>query len=431
MATRRKSKRSLSLRTASFIRLLTPFGNGGDKMLPGGKLSGSAQLTAMAAVREESSQLLHPAMSDSQLHVGANSVESYRRRQQIVDSSGRIIIEVTINKHALIHMLRLMLLYLQGPWEGGGGMTASQLATWAQLPAARSQPNLDTLVEPGRQSCLDTSWLAQEPHSGAPPGRRGLLSRCAVSYQNISPSGEIFGSGQMPCKGFTSGSSSDSSGAFSAAPEVGLLASAGGERAATTNVAWLVGATTAASAAKKEPMATAGTTASSAGLHHIDIRERGDLVVPAHLAVAPLAGDKHLGRSAGHASVSADKQLPVGGGTEERPVGGYSLARSQTIGNLPLWAQDLQGADSPPPPWGRSTAYGDQWQRGLPLSTVHAAAAAAGSGTAAATLSTRGSLRSKIGPRSRGGIFFNLYCPSTVCHRRSRGRKSYPRKTYP
>ena len=95
MATRRKSKRSLSLRTASFIRLLTPFGGGNGEKLAGGKLSGSAQLAATSAVREESGGRLYPAVSDSTLHVAAsNSVESHRRRQQIVDSSGRIITQV-------------------------------------------------------------------------------------------------------------------------------------------------------------------------------------------------------------------------------------------------------------------------------------------------------------------------------------------------
>jgi hypothetical protein len=94
MASRRKSKRSLSLRTASFIRLLSPFG-GGEK-LANGKLSGSWQLAA-TAVQEEESGRLYPAVSDPQLHTGgtsSSSVESYRRRQQIVDSSGRIITKV-------------------------------------------------------------------------------------------------------------------------------------------------------------------------------------------------------------------------------------------------------------------------------------------------------------------------------------------------
>jgi len=93
MASRRKSKRSLSLRTASFIRLLSPFG-GGEK-LTNGKLSGSWQLAAIA-VQEEESGRLYPTVSDPQLHTGgtSSSVESYRRRQQIVDSSGRIITKV-------------------------------------------------------------------------------------------------------------------------------------------------------------------------------------------------------------------------------------------------------------------------------------------------------------------------------------------------
>ena len=99
MASRRKSKRSLSLRTASFIRLLTPFGGNGDR-LTAAKLSAEEAKLASGVLRrvdEGETCRLYPAVSDSQLHMAAtNSVESYRRRKQIVDSSGRIIIQVHV-----------------------------------------------------------------------------------------------------------------------------------------------------------------------------------------------------------------------------------------------------------------------------------------------------------------------------------------------
>ena len=98
-------------------------------------------------------------------------------------------------------------------------------------------------------------------------------------------------------------------------------------------------------------------------------RENGDLVAPAHLAVAPL--------SAGEAG---------------RP-GGYSLARSQTVSNLPLWAEDLTSTESLP----QATAhpsYAYHAEQRADSATPHAEI-----GGTAATLSTRGSLRSKIGKR--------------------------------
>ena len=243
-------------------------------------------------------------------------------------------------------------------------MTAGDLTSWDLLPTVSSQPNLQSGRQScldGRQSCVDTSWLAQERWRQQPG--RGMLTRCAVSYQNISPSGEIFNSDSQP-QGSCSSDSSDSSGAFSA-PESGLTTAR--VAAATTNVAWLVGATVTAK--KESAMVVAERPGANMSQHHIDIRENGDLVAPAHLAVAPL--------SAGEAG---------------RP-GGYSLARSQTVSNLPLWAEDLTSTESLP----QATAhpsYAYQAEQRADSATPHAEI-----GGTAATLSTRGSLRSKIGKR--------------------------------
>jgi len=282
-----------------------------------------------------------------------------------------------------------ILYFLQGNWDdgGGGGMTAGDLGGWgAPLPATRSQPNL-AAASGSRQNCLDTSWLAQERWESAcrPPQPRGLLTRCAVSYQNIGPAGEIFGDAAPPGRGsFISGSSSDSSsGSFStpptSTPEGSLGARSG---AVTTNVAWLVGAKKAAGKENPPPSAMIKTMTPS-GQHHIDIREDGVLMAPNHLAVAPLDGELRVSPAEGQSQAG----------------GGYMLARSHTIGNLPLWAQDLQGEESLPRPQPPSAVV-LQLDEGT----------AAGEPPMAATLSTRGSLRSKIGEeQGESDLIFSLH----------------------
>jgi len=276
-------------------------------------------------------------------------------------------------------------------------MTAGDLGSWgALLPTSRSQPNLTAAAVAGcRQSRLDTSWLAQErwEHASRPAAQRGLLTRCAVSYQNIGPAGEIFGDSAPP--GRSSLTSSDESylGAFSSPTPEGSLVAKGG--AVTTNVAWLVGAKK--TAGKENPPLSAVTkTMAPSGQHHIDICEGGALMAPAHLAVAPLDGDLRVSPADGHSPAVGgyEGHLPAVGGYEGQSpaVGGYMLARSHTVGNLPLWAQDLQGEESLPRPHPPQYAAVLQAEEG----------AAVGEPPTAATLSTRGSLRSKIGRKETG-----------------------------
>jgi hypothetical protein len=314
--------------------------------------------------------------------------------------------------------------FFQGNWEGevGGGMTAGDLGSWAALlPASRSQPNLTVAAAGCRRSHLDTSWLAQErwqQHASRPAAQRGLLTRCAVSYQNIGPAGEIFGDFLAP-PGRSSLTSSDESysGAFSTPTPEGSLGAKGG--AATTNVAWLVGAKK--TAGKENPPLSAVTkTMAPSGQHHIDICEGGALMAPAHLAVAPLDGDLRVSPADGHSPAVGgyeehspavggyEGQSPAVGGYEEHSpavggyeghspaVGGYMLARSHTVGNLPLWAQDLQGEESLPRTHPPQYAAVLQAEEG----------AAVGEPPTAATLSTRGSLRSKIGRKGDGTLTY-------------------------
>ena len=115
------------------------------------------------------------------------------------------------------------------------------------------------------------------------------LGRSAVSYQNISPSADIFtGDRRNPFQ-------------------------ADGNKS-TTNVAWLVGA-------------SPGPVVESLTSHHIDITAQDQVQPPSHLAVAPITPDMSPG---------------PGGGS------GYSLARSKTISDLPQWAHgDRRPSSSP------------------------------------------------------------------------------------
>jgi hypothetical protein len=296
-------------------------------------------------------------------------------------------------------------------------MTAGDLGSWgALLPTSRSQPNL-TAPGPGcRQSRLDTSWLAQErwqQHASRPAVQRGLLTRCAVSYQNIGPAGEIFGDSAPPGRSSLTSSDESYSGAFSSPTPEGSLGAKGG--AVTTNVAWLVGAKKAPGK-ENPPLSAITKTMAPSNQHHIDICEGGALMAPAHLAVAPLDGDLRVAPADGHSPAVGgyeghspavggyEAHSPAVGGYEGQSqavggyeghllaVGGYMLARSHTVGNLPLWAQDLQGEESLPRPHPPQFAAVLQADEG----------AAVGEPPTAATLSTRGSLRSKIGRKGTG-----------------------------
>ena len=113
-----------------------------------------------------------------------------------------------------------------------------------------------------------------------------MLSRSAVSYQNISPSAHIF-TADRP-----SPAQREKKNPFRAE-----------ENKSTTNVAWLVGASPGP--ALEETVTT----------HHIDITAQDHLQPPSHLAVAPLSSEE------------ASRRM------------GYSLARSKTVSDLPGWAQ--------------------------------------------------------------------------------------------
>ncbi len=294
-------------------------------------------------------------------------------------------------------------------------MTAGDLGSWgALLPTSRSQPNL-TAAAGCHQSRLDTSWLAQErwEPTSRPAAQRGLLTRCAVSYQNIGPAGEIFADMAPPGRSSLTSSDESYSGAFSSPTPEGTLGAKGG--AVTTNVAWLVGAKKGAGK-ENPPLSAITKKMAPSGQHHIDICEGGALMAPAHLAVAPLDGDLRVSPADGHSPAVAgyeghspavggyeghspavggyEGQLPAVGGYEEHSpaVGGYMLARSHTVGNLPLWAQDLQGEESLPRTHRPQYAAVLQAEEG----------AVVGDPQTAATLSTRGSLRSKIGRKGMG-----------------------------
>jgi hypothetical protein len=162
----------------------------------------------------------------------------------------------------------------------------------------------------------------------------GLVGRAAVSYQNISPEGGLFG-GEAAGPGYRGpgrvARGGEPPGGFSDANK------------STTNVAWLVG-----SSRREEAD------------HHIDIRDEGDLQPPSHLAVAPIPGP-----------------APAPG-----PERGYMLARSKTVADLPCWADTQGSSPSSTPERGSSSESSERLYSKGPTST--------------ATVSTLGSLRSKI-----------------------------------
>lgn len=254
---------------------------------------------------------MQAAISDSQLHIAPRT----ERHGRILDKDGRIITNSPD---------------LSSP---NVGYVKNNLNLDPSPPVRNmcvSNPNLSGVV--------DTSWLSQESlgrnlaRTNWELGReqhtrRGLLGRSAVSYQNISPSGDIFADHNKDSV------ESNPSSSFSAE----------GNRS-TTNVAWLVGAANP----PHEP-------------HHIDIRHRAEIQPPSHLEVAPL--EPSLG--------------------ERRPTEmGYSLARSKTVSDMPLWASDLRSGDSRPThPLQESVLVGPEDSE---------------AGLTAATVVTMGSLRSKV-----------------------------------
>ena len=344
MTSRRKSSRSLSLRTSSFIRLIRPFR----------PRSVHVPRTERGALPDR----LQPAVSDPQINMSAS-----KEKGRILDAAGRIITQApdrdsddveyvtspqviqcaassgvkpapNLNYSPQLGHPNYSVkpgyignpLILEPPEPIYSATKVFNTATLGQNVTSTGKRSLSPLLQragsvaAGRADSIRPLW-----GGGGGTLRRGLLGRSAVSYQNLSPSaGELFSPvGEVAGRDTRNGSVDRPP----AAPSTALCRSfaAQGNRS-TTNVAWLVGATT-----KPQPQE-----------HHIDILD-SHIQPPSHLEVAPLV------------------QM------------GYSLARSKTVSDIPLWAQE---AVNPPP---------------APQSV-----AAAEPGLAAATPHTTGSLRSKV-----------------------------------
>ena len=316
MASRRKpsTKRSLSLRSSSFIRLISPF--------RGSRAAREGAESPPPSPREGGA--LHAALSDSQL-------ASWDKRRRVEQEE---------------------------PWVSTQEL---QFKGPASAPPWTSQQNLVTPRCPGTGTLLrrqNASW-ANAAAEAAWTRTKGaaLLGRSAVSYQNIGPTGELFGAqeatpipvqrgrGRMR-EGFCEGNKS------------------------TTNVAWLVGSNRRGEEAD----------------HHIDIPDQGDLQPPSHLAVAPiLPASPRLGVKAlpgGNKSPSFSSSgtpSPPAPTTQQTPTrqAGYTLARSSTVSDLPFWAHKDPTARE------ERSSSSSEWlyTRGQ---------------TSQATVSTLGSLKSKI-----------------------------------
>ena len=187
-----------------------------------------------------------------------------------------------------------------------------------------------------------------------------------MSYQNIGPTGELFG-------------------AQEATPPIKRGEARMRERfsegnKSTTNVAWLVGSNRRGEEAE----------------HHIDIPDQGDLQPPSHLAVAPilpaspLLGVKVLGEtkspstsSSSSSSGTSSPPTPSSQAAKQAPTrqAGYTLARSSTVSDLPFWAHKHKDKD-PTTREERSSSSSERLYTRGP--------------TSQATVSTLGSLKSKI-----------------------------------
>ena len=281
------------------------------------------------------------------------------------------------------------------PREGGSLQSAlsdSQLASWdkrrtaeqeepwvstqelqfngpASAPGWASQQNLATPRCPGTGTLLrrqNASWAnAAAEAAWARTKGASLLGRGAVSYQNLGPTGELFGAQEAtpPIK----------------RGQARMRERFSEENKSTTNVAWLVGSNRRGEEAE----------------HHIDIPDQGDLQPPSHLAVAPilpaspLLGVKVLGenKSPSSSSSSGTSSPPTSSSqaAKEAPTrqAGYTLARSSTVSDLPFWAHKDKDKDKDPTTREeRSSSSSERLYTRGP--------------TSQATVSTLGSLKSKI-----------------------------------
>ena len=284
---------------------------------------------------------LQSALSDSHLNTSSNY-----RQAKLLDKHGRIIINSP--EYSPIHPRNM----------------------------SRSNPNL---------SVLNTSRLSQYNERGtvpnwmevsAPRTRPGLLGRSAVSYQNISPSGNIFGE--------TNKDSVESYPSSSFAAE--------GNKC-TTNVAWLVGSTHPHSPQhpivvgstyphqQQSPIVVGAAYSPQQHQHHIDILE---LQSPSHLEVAPLNKPGLANQLTNKPGLNTKvTNLPE---NSNKPVKmGYSLARSKTVSDIPLWARATDSDKTNPQP-----------NQQAPTIVPDLEELGSESGLAAGTMVTMGSLKSRI-----------------------------------
>ena len=298
---------------------------------------------------------LQSALSDSHLNTSSNY-----RQAKLLDKHGRIIINSP--EYSPIHPRNM----------------------------SRSNPNLSVLNTSRLSQYNERRTVPNWMEVSAPRTRPGLLGRSAVSYQNISPSGNIFGE--------TNKDSVESYPSSSFAAE--------GNKC-TTNVAWLVGSThphspqhpivvgstyphqqqspivvgSAYPHSQQSPIVVGAAYSPQQHQHHIDILE---LQSPSHLEVAPLNKPGLANQLTNKPGLNTKvTNLPE---NSNKPVKmGYSLARSKTVSDIPLWARATDSDKTNPQPNQQApTIVPDLEEMGSE------------SGLAAGTMVTMGSLKSRI-----------------------------------
>ena len=358
MTSRRKSstKRSLSLRSSSFIRLISPF-RGARAVREGADSSPPSP----SLVHRPEGRRLQSALSDSNLASWdrRRSQEQDWVSQQELRFRGPAVAPSWESQPSLNTTD-----YSNGNNSSNNNNNNNYTTNYNQTITMRA-PGTGTLLRRANASIsnsrIEEAWARTKGAS--------LLGRSAVSYQNIGPSGEVFGEQEDLEKMFPG---------YRAPGRVGPVMEKREDRRggfsevnkSTTNVAWLVGSN------RKE----------REDEHHIDIRDQGDLQPPSHLAVAPInipssprLGVKALAMKKN--STSSSTPSPPAPSRNDNKISaarqaGYSLARSKTVSDIPIWAEE-----NPSPKRGRSSSSERLYARG-PTST--------------ATVSTLGSLRSRI-----------------------------------
>ena len=382
MTSRRSKKRSVSLRTSSFIRLISPF-----------RQKSVAGLACDPKVEKFPGRVsgLQTAFSDTQLNISCKSNNPLGNVDNSIAYSG------PQRKNPRENVLNP-----EHTWTSQQELSQNNAR---KDPQALRGVCISDLNLNSDKNLVDTSWLGSGQGSGTdlPPGNWsggtgiGLLGRTAVSYQNISPTGDIFG--ECVVGGGGDNAAIDKAHSARARPTQGFNADA---NKSTTNVAWLVGA-----ARKADEN------------HHIDIRDQ-DLQPPSHLAVAPIiaastssnspltvtsnSSDSLLSPSSLFANCSTPSPSPSQKRQEKvTPVKpnvnsikmGYSLSRSKTVSDLPFWADEVRDQVAGDRNNSREQAKqvtSEMVKRNMcsDRGTLYS------KGLAAATVSTMGSLKSKI-----------------------------------